>query len=486
MSKSIITPPDSPARTDSHPHRILVVGGSYAGVSGLVNLLHLIDGKPNRPSPTSTLPDLKGLKSRKGVQVTLLDRRDGFFHTVGAPLAHVSPSHVRSSWRTYRSIRALRHPNFTFVQGYLKFLDPESLRATYLTPSGDETCIEYDYLLLCTGLKRDWPIIPRAADFHSYVADAEREIKKIQDAKADATGRRIVVIVGGGAVGIEFAAEIKLCHPHVHVTLVHSRHELLSSEDMPAAFKQESLRVLRHEGVDVVLGQRACITHGEGTSHIVTLSDGTAIHAGHVINATGKTLPSSAFLPAHILDEHGFVKAEETLSFPPSSPHHARHYAAGDICAWSGVKRAGTALVMAHVAATNIMREILLSEKLCYPSNSHIPIDELSLHDTAPATPPSARSSLDGDNSSNHEDTAMNKNKPSQTKSADDEPFGPAARFPAVPPMMGLAVGRQAVSWNPYAAETRSGVEVREMLFGEDLGWRATLKCLGLDEELEV
>jgi hypothetical protein len=62
------------------PFQILVIGGSYAGISTAVNLLDLCNGQPCRfpagnapPIAVSNLP-----ASKVSVRITVIDERDGF------------------------------------------------------------------------------------------------------------------------------------------------------------------------------------------------------------------------------------------------------------------------------------------------------------------------------------------------------------------------------------------------------------------------
>ena len=55
------------------PYKVLVVGGSYAGLSASLNLLDLCHGKaprflPDTPAPSQKIP----------VEITVVDERDGF------------------------------------------------------------------------------------------------------------------------------------------------------------------------------------------------------------------------------------------------------------------------------------------------------------------------------------------------------------------------------------------------------------------------
>jgi hypothetical protein len=60
----------------SSPHRVLVVGCAYGGIAAIVNLLELNNGKARQPIYPG--PDFKGTKSRRGIEVTVIDERDGY------------------------------------------------------------------------------------------------------------------------------------------------------------------------------------------------------------------------------------------------------------------------------------------------------------------------------------------------------------------------------------------------------------------------
>jgi hypothetical protein len=62
--------------TLSNPHRILVVGCAYGGISTVINLLEYSQGKARQPVYPG--PDFKGAISRRGVEITVIDERDGY------------------------------------------------------------------------------------------------------------------------------------------------------------------------------------------------------------------------------------------------------------------------------------------------------------------------------------------------------------------------------------------------------------------------
>lgn len=226
-----------------------------------------------------------------------------------------------------------------------------------------------------------------------------------------------------GAVGIEIAAEAKYNNPEVDVTLIHSKPQLLSNEPLPEVFKERALAVMEEEGVEVILNQRATVL---GPVDIgvqkIQLTDGRTIDAGIVINATSKSTPNTQSLPTEALDEDGYVKVNSCMNLPSTVANSSAHFAIGDICAWSGIKRAGGAMSMGQLVASNIYSHIMEAE----------------------------------------DPTWENKQ----------------CEFPNVPPMMGLAIGKQAIGYAGPTSEVKWGVEQMEYIFGPDLGWTSKSRFL--------
>ena len=62
----------------SAPHRVLVVGCAYGGISAVVNLLDCAKGKGMRDNYIPETVDFKEKKSKQGVEITVIDERDGY------------------------------------------------------------------------------------------------------------------------------------------------------------------------------------------------------------------------------------------------------------------------------------------------------------------------------------------------------------------------------------------------------------------------
>jgi NADH dehydrogenase FAD-containing subunit len=122
-----------------------------------------------------------------------------------------------------------------------------------------------------------------------------------------------VLIVGGGAVGIEMAAELKMVQPNVKVTLAHSRDKLLSSEGLEDECKVRARELLEEAGVEVLLEHRLVEARKLETTdgvkrYEVEFTNGHKMVVNDVTMAISKSEPSTAFMPKSALDEEGYVK----------------------------------------------------------------------------------------------------------------------------------------------------------------------------------
>lgn len=226
-----------------------------------------------------------------------------------------------------------------------------------------------------------------------------------------------------GAVGTEFAGELKLTHPGKQITLIHSHSTLLSSEPLPEEFKTKALEFLEESGVEVLLNTRV---NAEVEGGELLLSTGATIKTSGVIWCVGRQHPSTGFLPTSALDKDtGLVRISASLNFPHEVPNHMAHFAIGDIVQWSGIKRCGTALLMGCFAATNLLLSIVAAE--------------------------------------NGEEVKL-------------------AEFPEMAPMLVLALGEKAVMYHPTYGLTH-GVEPLVQSFGDDLGLSLCWRCLNINAD---
>ena len=117
----------------------------------------------------------------------------------------------------------------------------------------DSLSIPYTHLVYALGSHLPDPLRTVAKtkpEGMAWMANAQRQIK---DAKR-------VVLVGGGALGVEFATDIKSIYPDKDVTLIHSRQRLLPNFD--ERIHEVAKARLEELGVKMVLGERLALTEG--------------------------------------------------------------------------------------------------------------------------------------------------------------------------------------------------------------------------------
>lgn len=231
-------------------------------------------------------------------------------HLIGSPLALADSDYAKKAWVKFQDLVGLQDPQIKFVNGAVTSVDCQAKKATTVDNATKEaTTHEYDYFIAATGLRRVWPVVPQSLTRKQYLLEVEEHIHAVTNAQHG------VVVVGGGAVGIEMAAELKLVQPNVKVTLVHSRDKLLSSEGLSDECKDKALDLVREANVDVLMGHRLKTTNkvetlDGSTKYEIEFTNGHKMSASQVIMAVSKSVTTSSYLPATALDEEGYVKIE--------------------------------------------------------------------------------------------------------------------------------------------------------------------------------
>eukprot|EP01034_Spumella_vulgaris_P031550 gene31550-38968_t len=114
------------------------------------------------------------------------------------------------------------------------------------------------------------------------------------------------IAAGGGPIGTELAADVKLRNKGKNVTVVHPEPFVVSS--MTSPLPQLATEHLKQIGVDVITGERV---FGEADGE-VTLTSGRKLPCDLYISAH-PTGGNSSFLPAESVDARGYVKVDDTL-----------------------------------------------------------------------------------------------------------------------------------------------------------------------------
>lgn len=172
-----------------------------------------------------------------------------------------------------------------------------------------------------------------------------RFLQEQQDVIARASS---ILIVGGGALGIQYATDIADLHPSKRVTLIHSRQRLLPT--FSEKIHEAALQRLDELGVDVILGDRVILPEGhvfEGKEldhRIVHTEGGRAIETDLQLFCTGQkpnTQLVKSFLPNAVGQKDGLVKVKETMQIKAPGHNVPHMFAVGDCVDAFGAIKAG-------------------------------------------------------------------------------------------------------------------------------------------------
>src|SRR3954469_21827212 len=145
----------------------------------------------------------------------------------------------------------------------------------------NQESMAFSKLVLATGSTPLRLGVPGAelAGVHTF-----RDSRDVDLLLALAAGRKRVVVVGGGLLGLE--AAYGLAKAGARVTLIHLMDRLMERQlDAPAAELLKSL--VERKGIEILLNANTARLHGEIRVEAVELSDGRRIDAEAVIFAAG-------------------------------------------------------------------------------------------------------------------------------------------------------------------------------------------------------
>ncbi|KAG1896745.1 uncharacterized protein F5891DRAFT_1052000 [Suillus fuscotomentosus] len=211
--------------------------------------------------------------------------------------------------------------------------------------------LEYDYAVYALGSHLPQPIdlwnhqkgvksSLQPSAISTYGGTKSEGVSSLQERQKRVEAARSVLVVGGGALGIQFASDIAAIYPQKRVTLLHSRRRLLPKFD--EAVHEEALQGLQELNVRVILGERLdfeSLQHKSATPaspelRVVRTLSGQEISADLLLLCTGQT-PNTGLLrdmdPRAVSPDTGLARVLRTMQLcvpPPSEPHK---YQADDV-----------------------------------------------------------------------------------------------------------------------------------------------------------
>lgn len=248
------------------------------------------------------------------IDVTIINRTNYFLFT---PLLHEVATGALSPTSVAEPLREIFHnTRVRIIQGSVESIDKTNKKIN-LVGGNEDGSVRYDYLVVATGAESNYYGIPGAESFtyplkslldathiRSRVIDSFEQAVQTAD-RSERARLLSFVVVGGGATGVEMAAELaefvngmvkryysstKDCNPNDHrsckpeetfVSLVHTGSEVL--EMFSPSLRVTAEKRLRSNGVFLQLKSTVSEVSAKG----IKLSSGVMIPSATVIWAAG-------------------------------------------------------------------------------------------------------------------------------------------------------------------------------------------------------
>ncbi|XP_077987715.1 ferroptosis suppressor protein 1-like isoform X1 [Glandiceps talaboti] len=310
----------SPLPQDMH---VVIIGGGFAGVKAAL----MLKGK---------------------CPFTLIDGRDGIHNCVAALRASVQPGFAEYTFIPYLQMFSIDN----FKQGHVTSIDVQNKKVR-VEDKEREQDIEYTHLIIATGSSVPYPgKLGLDVSIEDGIVSYERQCQEIRASSK-------IVIIGGGAVGVELAGEIKTEYKRKDVTIIHSTKTLVAPEFSDKVPK-EAKKQLERLGVNLILGERVTgldelPEHRSEDQFTVTTDKGTQVQADLVLRCTGYRVNTSPFTETlgDSMNKKGQMKVNEYFEVKG----HENIYAIGDCCSMEETKMAFRAGLNAEHVVHNLFLE---------------------------------------------------------------------------------------------------------------------------------
>lgn len=276
----------------ARPHRVLVLGAGYAGLSAAVQLA-------------------ARTRRRQDVQVTVVDAQERFTERMRL---HMTATGQRPAELSIPEL--LAGTGARFVRGWVTAVDATARTVRI----DDDRELPYDTLVYGLGCVVGTSAVPGAED-HAYTLDSAQDAELLAD-RLQRLGSGTVVVAGSGLTGVESAAEIAERFPELDVVLLGRQEPGASMTPRARAYLHsalERLGVRLRTGVEVV----------KVLPDAVELAGGETVPAAAVLWTSGTRVAPLAAAAGLTVDEHGRIVTDTALR----SVSHPQVHAVGDAAA---------------------------------------------------------------------------------------------------------------------------------------------------------
>ncbi len=257
-----------------------------------------------------------GMKPIPGARITLVS------DVSEAPYSGMLPGHIAGYYTHEEAHIDLRRlclfAGARFVLGSVAGMDPKAGRIHV----DGRAPIGYDFASINIGSTPELGGVPGAERFAVPSKPVPRLLEQWRKIRADPSRVRDLVLVGGGAGGVELALAMRRQLGNAtQIRIIHAGEDILQAHNRKVRDQLGS--ILEERGIEVILQER--VTEVEEKS--VRISSGSKIPADVVFWVTQASAPGWLARAGFPVDDKGFLLVDETLQvqgFP-------RVFAAGDI-----------------------------------------------------------------------------------------------------------------------------------------------------------
>jgi len=298
-------------------------------------------------------------KLSKDFDVTVIDAKEYFEYTPGILRLFVDPAHMPAITASIPHKHNKLVIGEVVTIGVANVIVKDHRLAVQNKPA--LSAVYYDYLLVGCGASYQWPIRPAV-----HEDTIEKRRKTWEDSAEKLRRADSILIIGGGPVGVELAAEICVYHPKKTITIVDGAPALMSA-GFPAKASEHAASWLRGKGVQLRLGEWIEEVGETGCR----LKGGEELQADVVYKCTGAK-PNTALLAQnfgdHLDPKSGSLLVNDHLQVEG----HPRIFGMGDCMLHRSreAKLGYTAELNAQLVADNVCRHDAGRPLLSYPEGA--------------------------------------------------------------------------------------------------------------------
>ncbi len=330
---------------------IVIIGGGSAGVAFAQTAAKKVSSFASYASNSS-----------EAIRITLIEKNKFFFHVFGSLRALVDVSIIPNLFVPYDNVVQGCDDHFVMKRATVKAINYSSKIVTYTSheENDHDYSITYDYLILATGSTYPSPIKP-----HIAIETRQEMEESFRD-----TGKRIknsqrILVIGGGAVGIEMAGELKAFYPHKTIMLLDRHTELLSNQNVPKV-RPHIKKALEDHGVQLLLGQTLVgerfTEHQFGYKKLTTES-GMVIESDAQLVCVGMKANTNLMTDPSCLDERSFIQVKDTMQV--DHQNYENHvFVLGDASNHPTPKMGYWAMQQGSHLAESLIKHIMVGEAL--------------------------------------------------------------------------------------------------------------------------